>query len=497
MRKFLISLSILLSGSLIGQDSLTVRDTTALTLEQVLKMTIAFHPVVMQANLQTEEAEAILRSSRGTLDPKLELDYQFKDFKETEYFDILSTKLKVPTWLGIDPKVEFSRNEGEFLNPQNFIKSTTDEFGNVVSADSDVEQLAIGVEIPVGKGLFYDERRNAIQNAQAFTQIAQAEQTKDVNKILLTVIKDYWSWYVSYQRIQLLTQAINLSQNLFDRTLIDFEFGEAAVVDTLQAKISLQKRTVDYRKAQAEYEISRLNLGKHLWGDGLIPLEINSNVIPDSVSLFITPEEEDLKEAIDFAMENHPEINKIEGKQLQLEADQRWAKESLKPQIDLSYSFIDAPINPNFETNSIRFGDNYKMGVDFSFPILLRKERGKLQQTKLKIQNNQFQLAQNQLVIKNDVMAYYTQSVALNDLLEQYLGVSNNYARLLQAEIINLQNGETDLFKLNIQQDKYIEAQTEYYDALIKWEKSKAEYNYIIGLPFLGLSNVFNIDSNP
>ena len=493
MRKFLTLLLFFNATLNYGQDSLAVQDTVSLTLEQVLKMTVAFHPVVMQANLQSDEAEAILTSAKGTLDPKLELGYQLKDFKETEYYNLLTSTLKVPTWIGIDPKIEFERNSGEFLDPENFIRTTTDEFGNVVSADSDVEQLTFGVSIPLGKGLFYDERRNAIQNAQAFSQIAQAEQTKDVNKILLTVIKDYWNWYVSYQRILLLTQAIDLSQNLFDRTLIDFEFGEAAVVDTLQAKISLQKRTVDFRKAQAEFEISKLNLGKHLWGDGLIPLEINSNVIPDSLSLFLTPIEADLKNAIDFAMDNHPEINKLEGKRRQLEADQRWAKESLKPQVDLSYSFIDAPINPDFEGSTIEFGENYKMGVDFSFPILLRKERGKLQQTRLKIQSNEFQLAQSQLAIKNDVISYYTQSVAFQDLLAQYLGVSNNYARLLEAEIINLQNGETDLFKLNIQQDKYIEAQTEYFDALIKWEKSKAEYYYILGMPFLGLSSALSL----
>ena len=77
--------------------------------------------------------------------------------------------------------------------------------------------------------------------------------------------------------------------------------------------------------------------------------------------------------------------------------------------------------------------------------------------------------------------------MAFEDLLDQYSGVSDNYRRLLDAEIINLQNGETDLFKLNIQQDKFIEAQSDYYDALIKWEKSKAEYVYTIGVPFLGM----------
>ncbi|MEM6642865.1 MAG: TolC family protein [Bacteroidota bacterium] len=469
-----------------GQDSLSNGDTTFLSLKQVLKMTVAFHPVVRQANLFQDEADAKLRSARGTLDPKLALDYDLKNFKETEYFDLLSTSLKVPTRLGIDPKIAFNRHQGEFVDRSDRIP-----------VENDFEQVSIGFDLPIGKGLFYDERRNAIDNAKAFAQIATAEQIKEINKILLTVVKDYWDWYVTYRQLQLLNQAIALSQNLFDRTLIDFEFGEAAVVDTLQAKISLQKRTVDYRVAQADYALARLNLAKHLWSEALVPLEIAETVLPDSVSLFVTPRESELDAAIAFAMDNHPEINKLEGKRSMLAADLRWARESLKPQVDFSYSFIDAPISPNFESETIDFGENYKLGLDFSFPILLRKERGKLQQTKLKIQRNEFDLAQSQLVIRNDVIARFTQSEAFEDLLAQYLGVSQNWARLLNAELINLQNGEADLFKLNIQQDKYIEAQTDYYDALFKWEKSKAEYYYITGVPYLGLEGVFDIVNNP
>ncbi len=472
---FLFLSAILVSA----QDSVTV-DSTSLSLEQVLKMTLAFHPTVSQANLLSQEADANLRMAKGRLDPKLEVDYDLKNFKEIEYFDLLTTSLKIPTWIGLDPKAEFIRNQGDnngqFVNDQNSIPES-DGF----------KQLHLGVALPLGKGLFFDERRNAIRQAEAFVNIAEAERTKVTNKILLNVIKDYWEWYVSYQHLVLLRQAIQLSQDLFSRTMIDYEFGEAAVVDTLQAKINLQKRTVDFRKAQANFEVARLNLGKHLWSDQLVPLEINSSVFPVESTLFQTPAESELKDDISFALENHPEIGKLVGKQEQLNAGLKWAKESLKPQVDVSYSFINAPLNQNFESETLDLGENYKFGLDFSFPILLRKERGKLQQTRLKITNNELELANRQLSIRNDVIANYTQSVAFEDLLLQYSGVSDNYRRLLDAEIINLQNGETDLFKLNIQQDKFIEAQTDFFDALIKWEKSKAEYVYTIGIPFLGI----------
>lgn len=483
MKKFLV-VFVFASNALIGQDSLSA-DTTYLTLNEVIKMTLSYHPIVKQANLLNLNAEAILRESRGNLDPKIELDYNLKDFKETEYYNLLNTTFKFPTWLGIDPKIEFQKNSGEFLNPENFISPTTDN-----------EQIAVGLTVPIGKGLFFDERRNAIRKAEAFSQIAAAEQIKETNKILYTIIKDYWNWYLANKKQALMIQAIDLAQNLFDRTLIDYEYGEAAVVDTLQAKINFQKRTVDYRKARLEYELAKLNLSKHLWSENLIPLELQDYVLPDSSSLFSAPADSSIKAAIEFAMTSNPEINKLEGKREQLDADMKWARESLKPQIDLSYSLIDAPVDPELNSQSVNFGDNYKMGIDFSFPILLRKERGKLQQSRLKLQSNEYQLAQSQIELKNEVLSAYAQSVAFQDLLIQYQGVSQNYRRLLEAEIINLQNGETDIFKLNIQQDKYIESQTEFYEAFTKWEKSKAEFYHVVGFPILGLSGLFGIVTN-
>ena len=266
MRKLVSCFLISISTHLFGQDSLNVVDSVSLSMEQVIKMTLSFHPVVSQANLISLDAEANLRMARGGLDPKLEVDYDLKNFKQIEYYDLLTTTLKVPTWIGLDPKVEFVRNQGDnngqFVNDQNSIPE-----------DDGFKQLQLGFAIPLGKGLFFDERRNAIRQAEAFLDIAEAERIKATNKILLTVIKDYWEWYVAYQRLILLDQAIDLSQDLFNRTMIDFEFGEASVVDTLQAKINFQKRTVDFRKAQADFEVSKLNLGKHLWSEDLLPLE--------------------------------------------------------------------------------------------------------------------------------------------------------------------------------------------------------------------------------
>ena len=54
-----------------------------------------------------------------------------------------------------------------------------------------------------------------------------------------------------------------------------------------------------------------------------------------------------------------------------------------------------------------------------------------------------------------------------------------------------MENGESDLFKLNIQQDKFIEAQIKYLKVQTTFEKLKAELPYVAGLPYLSYLNMY------
>jgi outer membrane protein TolC len=194
-----------------------------------------------------------------------------------------------------------------------------------------------------------------------------------------------------------------------------------------------------------------------------------------------------MQEIISWAAENHPEIKKLIYKIDQYKVENRWYRESFKPQIDLNYSFIDAPVTGLGEANNPSFNDNYKMGIDFSFPIFLRKERANLQKNKLKMENTGYDLEQVRLGIQNSILSKYAETKMSGKLASQYESISENYNRLLQAEFINLDAGESDLFKLNLQQDKLIFSQLKYIENLVKYQKNKAEIYYEAGVPYLSI----------
>ena len=67
------------------------------------------------------------------------------------------------------------------------------------------------------------------------------------------------------------------------------------------------------------------------------------------------------------------------------------------------------------------------------------------------------------------------------------MDMATNYRRLLDAEIINLDEGESDLFKLNIQTDKYIDSQLKFLKTSASLQKAKAELVFEAGYPFMSL----------
>lgn len=448
-----------------SMDSIfTLHDTIqTLSLDEFYKIILNNHPVVKQANLLNEMAQQEIRLARGNFDPKLKSSFTNKEFEDKNYYNKLDAHLAFPTWFPVDPKVGYQRNTGEFVNNE-----------DVISGE---RQVYAGVSIPVGRGLFTDERRTAVRQAKLFTDIATADQVRVINKILLEAAKDYWNWYYAYYQYRLSNQAVMIAEEIFSSIKISMEQGEAAGIDTVQAKITLQTRLVDRQEALLNFINTSILISNYLWDAEGNPLQLEATVAPvtDSDQAF---QNELLEDLLDRARENHPELVKLSVKLNQLELDQSLAREFLKPQLDLNYALLGHPDN----LDEIDLLESYKFGVDFSFPLFLRKERSKVALAKLKIQNTTFQRSQAEREIINQVNAAFNEVSNTRVIVSQQAEVVQLYDRLLSAEMLNLENGESDVFKINIQQEKLLQAQSKLLKLKADIQKQKAFLYWAAGL---------------
>ncbi len=433
-------------------------------LDEFYSIILKNHPVVQQAGLLSVMAQQEVRLARGGFDPKLNLSLDRKEFQDKTYYDRLDGYVSFPTWFPINPKVGMGKNTGSFLDASETIPGE--------------RQYYAGIAVPLGRGLFTDERRTAVKQAQLFQTMAEAEQVKLINKILLEAAKDYWHWYHAYYNYRLLVQATDIADEIFRRVKLDQSFGEAAPVDTIQAKITLQSRLIDRQESLMQFQNTGTQLSNYLWDEAGTPLLLSLRVAPVlNAEDYTILDIQTVEELAELAKANHPDLIKLRTKINQLEVDNQLAREFLKPRLDLNYAVLSSPDPIQFNVQN-----DYKFGLDFSIPVFLRKERSKLALTKLKIKETQFVQSQTEREIINEINITFNQMINTNVISVQLREMVDLYDRILTAELLNLENGESDLFKINIQQEKLIQSQSKYLKMTSEYQKMKASLFWSAGV---------------
>ena len=82
----------------------------------------------------------------------------------------------------------------------------------------------------------------------------------------------------------------------------------------------------------------------------------------------------------------------------------------------------------------------------------------------------------------NDIQAAYNQLLNNGVILQQQRSMVDNYNRLMNAELLNLENGESDLFKINVQQEKLFNAQSKLIKTIAEYEKQKSVLYWSAGV---------------
>lgn len=468
-----LCLGVLVAVCFLNSDKVfsQIDSTKAFSIEQYYQAILANHPVAKQTGLLSEAARQEIRLARGAFDPKLEVMVSHKQFQDKRYYNLRDAYIYFPSQLPVNPKIGVEENRGVLLNPAETIPNE--------------RQFFAGFSFPVGRGLITDERRTALKQAELLTSLAEAEQIKIINKLLLEAAKEYWSWYFAYESYQLLTQGANVAREIFDRVKINQLNGEASVLDTVQARITWQTRLVERQEAYVELQNSIIMLSNFLWDDGQNPIQLREDAQP-LISIIQTEiSSAEGASLISMAGENHPELIKQTIKINQLEYDRKLAREFLKPQLDLNYSLLS---QPNMDRVIDPLND-YKFDLNFSMPLFLRKERSKLALTNIKIKNATWERTQQQRDIVNGVLAALNEVNNTAVLIRQQQGMVDNYERLMQGELLNLENGESDLFKINVQQEKLIQSQLKLVKLKAAFEKQRAYVYWSAGSR--------NLSSNP
>ncbi|PSK90396.1 TolC family protein [Taibaiella chishuiensis] len=429
-----------------------------------------YNPMLKQADLLSTRARMQVQAARGKFDPVLKAGFDRKEFGTTEYYNKWTSELKIPVWLGgTDLKVGYDRMTGEYLNPEHYTGNTG--------------LSAVGINIPLGQGLLIDERRRVLRQAQAMARCAEGARVKEIISVWLSAVQDYWSWYHAWTQYQLVEEGVKLAQTRFDALRNQSYLGDKPAIDTVEAIITLQDRQQQLAKTAVDLANTRLILSNHLWNDQGQPLELPEKARPYSVRDLARPATTVLDSLLTLAVAAHPELVKSRSKQEELQIEQRYRAEMLKPKLNLSGSLLSRRTDfgttvPGAYDFALR---NYKVGIDFALPLFLRAERAKLSETKAKLEAVKLGLQDADRQIRTGI---YTAFNALQ-AYESQLGIQQysirNQQALLTAEQQKFDLGESTLFLINSRESKLLDMKMKYIELTANYQKKLAELYYKAG----------------
>jgi hypothetical protein len=254
--------------------------------------------------------------------------------------------------------------------------------------------------------------------------------------------------------------------------------GERAPVDTIEAAIFYQTRLLDFQSALIGNQKSINELSMYNWTSNGASSQFNNYQSTDSLDGFFEKTKTLLTKFLNPSVVSNPVILKYNSFQKVLEIDNRLKKEMIKPILNVKYNFLSdnyTSFNPAFSNN------NYKWGVNLSFPLLLRNPVNEYKMARIISRNNNFELSNktNELEFKTNILK---QTIAILSQQLQNADRSAKYSKqLVEAERLKFENGESSLFLLNTRENKWLETELKLAEYKLKFIKTVLNIIYLNG----------------
>ena len=300
-----------------------------------------------------------------------------------------------------------------------------------------------------------------------------------INDLLFKAGKAYWDWQLAFTNLQVYQVAVNLSQERYEASKRISILGDRPAIDTVEAIIQLQDRIINLQQALMEYRTKSLQVSNYLWLENDIPIELTDKTIPEMSSDYLSNGNMlyNNYDIMDSLINIHPSLKVYDFKLKQLGIEKKFKQDRLKPNLNVNY-------NPLFNAGSLALGyqNNYKWGLTVGFPIFLRKERGELQLTKIKIESTIYENANKRNELATKVKATTNELNTYRNQIDVFGKNVNNYERLWQYEKRLFSMGESSLFMINAREMSYLSARIKLNEIINKNKKAALDVEYTLGL---------------
>jgi len=427
------------------------------------------HPAMRTAELSVEKGNQTMTRAKGAFDPKVSGNYQNKFFKGTEYYNQTYIGLEIPLRAPLILQSSFENANGTYFNPEE-----TTPNGGLINA---------GVAIPLGQGLITDKNRTELRQAEAYQRYAAIEQKIQIQQLRYDAFHQYWVWWMSKRVLDIHNEWVTIAEQRLDDTKNRFLAGDIASIDTLETAIQVQNRKQKYQAAQAKWNKESLGLASHLWQKNelnFVPVESVQNRVPQNNLVFENSlsNMNVLTDRTNNIQNTNPELLKYDPVLDQLRLDERWKKEMMKPIVNVKYNALSEATTP--AENMVTL-NNYTWGAQITWPILMRKAKGELGLTRVKIEEMELEATQKRTIVRNKALAAIQQLDLLRLQLVNVTSNVQNMQRLLDAERDKFNSGESSVFLINTREQQLFDLRIQETEIATQLKLQEIEIQYLFG----------------
>jgi outer membrane protein TolC len=150
----------------------------------------------------------------------------------------------------------------------------------------------------------------------------------------------------------------------------------------------------------------------------------------------------------------------------------------MKPIVNIQYNALT---EPTAGASDLISSNNYKWGAQLAWPILMRRAKGDLELTRIKIRETELEAEVKIAGTRNKALAMIQNLTLLRSQLATLQSNVRNMETLLDAERDKFNSGESSVFLINVREQQLFDLRMQEVDASFQLKLTELELLYLLG----------------
>ena len=150
----------------------------------------------------------------------------------------------------------------------------------------------------------------------------------------------------------------------------------------------------------------------------------------------------------------------------------------MKPIVNVQYNALT---EPTAGASDLISSNNYKWGAQLAWPILMRKAKGELELTRIKIRETELEAEVKIAGSRNKALGLIQNLTLLRSQLATVQSNVRNMEILLDAERDKFNSGESSVFLINVREQQLFDLRMQEVEVSFQLKITELELLYLLG----------------